>query len=144
MPVVNLEVAKKKLPRLSCKKKFWIIFHGRASEPKHVTFSSFNILTNQIEENVNYLQDRERSEKKMSQTIILLALSSTTNYTIHIQWLLDTLQDIFVMLSYKTTRSSLCEMEFQTLGATMWFWIMLRIKEDGPVMFGLKLPFEHH
>ena len=30
------------------------------------------------------------------------------------------------------------------LGATMWFWIMLRIKEDGPVMFGLKLPFEHH
>lgn len=100
MPVVNLEVAKKKLPRLSCKKKFWIIFlHGRASEPKHVIFSSFNILTNQIEENVNYLQDRERSEKKkMSQTIILLVLSSTTNYTIHIQWLLDTLQDIFVML----------------------------------------------
>ena len=101
MPVVNLEVAKKKLPRLSCKKKFWIVFffHGRVSEPKHVTFSSFNILTNQIEENVNYLQDKERSEKKkMSQTIILLALSSTTNYTIHIQWLLDTLQDIFVML----------------------------------------------
>lgn len=100
MPVVNLEVAKKKLPRLSCKKKFWIIFfHGRASKPKHVTSFSFNILTNQIEENVNYLQDRERSEKKkMSQTIILLALSSTTNYTIHIQWLLDTLQDIFVML----------------------------------------------
>lgn len=100
MPVVNLEVAKKKLPSLSCKKKFWIVFfYGRVSEPKHVIFSSFNILTNQIEENVNYLQDRERSEKKkMSQTIILLALSSTTNYTIHIQWLLDTLQDIFVML----------------------------------------------
>ncbi|EMG49321.1 hypothetical protein SBY92_002402 [Candida maltosa Xu316] len=30
------------------------------------------------------------------------------------------------------------------LGASMWFWIMLRIKEDGPVMFGMKLPFEHH
>ncbi|RLV90645.1 hypothetical protein JA1_004442 [Spathaspora sp. JA1] len=29
-------------------------------------------------------------------------------------------------------------------GATMWFWIMYRIKEDGPVMFGMKLPHEHH
>lgn len=30
------------------------------------------------------------------------------------------------------------------LGATMWFYIFYRIKEDGPVMFGQKLPFEHH
>ncbi|CCG25639.1 hypothetical protein CORT_0C02640 [Candida orthopsilosis Co 90-125] len=30
------------------------------------------------------------------------------------------------------------------MGATMWFWIFYRIKEDGPVMFGVKLPFEHH
>lgn len=30
------------------------------------------------------------------------------------------------------------------LGASMWFWIMYRIKEEGPVMFGMKLPFEHH
>lgn len=30
------------------------------------------------------------------------------------------------------------------LGATMWFYIFYRVKQDGPVMFGLKLPFEHH
>ncbi|CUM67776.1 uncharacterized protein PRCAT00005481001 [Priceomyces carsonii] len=30
------------------------------------------------------------------------------------------------------------------LGATMWFYIFYRIKEDGPVIFGQKLPFEHH
>lgn len=30
------------------------------------------------------------------------------------------------------------------LGATMWFYIMYRVKEDGPVMFGQKLPFENH
>ena len=28
--------------------------------------------------------------------------------------------------------------------ATMWFYIFYRVKEDGPVMFGQKLPFEHH
>lgn len=31
----------------------------------------------------------------------------------------------------------------KALGATMWFYIFYRIKEDGPVMFGQKLPFEH-
>ena len=30
------------------------------------------------------------------------------------------------------------------LGATKWFVIMYRVKEDGPVMFGQKLPFENH
>lgn len=30
------------------------------------------------------------------------------------------------------------------LGALMWFYIFYRVKEDGPVMFGLKLPFESH
>lgn len=30
------------------------------------------------------------------------------------------------------------------LGATMWFYIFYRIKEDGPVLFAQKLPFEHH
>ncbi|CAK7897603.1 hypothetical protein CAAN1_15S01486 [[Candida] anglica] len=30
------------------------------------------------------------------------------------------------------------------LGASMWFYIFYRIKEDGPVIFGQKLPFEHH
>ncbi|KAK6457263.1 uncharacterized protein RJT20DRAFT_127467 [Scheffersomyces xylosifermentans] len=29
------------------------------------------------------------------------------------------------------------------LGATMWFYIFYRVKEDGAVMFGQKLPFEH-
>lgn len=29
------------------------------------------------------------------------------------------------------------------LGATMWFWIFYRVKQDGPVMFGMKLPFEN-
>jgi hypothetical protein len=32
----------------------------------------------------------------------------------------------------------------KALGATMWFYIFYRIKEDGPVMFGQVLPFEHH
>lgn len=32
----------------------------------------------------------------------------------------------------------------KTLGATMWFWMMYRIKEDGPVVFGLRHPWEHH
>ncbi|EGV62322.1 hypothetical protein CANTEDRAFT_109089 [Yamadazyma tenuis ATCC 10573] len=30
------------------------------------------------------------------------------------------------------------------LSATMWFYIFYRVKQDGPVMFGQKLPFEHH
>jgi hypothetical protein len=30
------------------------------------------------------------------------------------------------------------------LGATMWFYIFYRVREDGPVMFGQKLPFEAH
>lgn len=30
------------------------------------------------------------------------------------------------------------------LGGAMWFFILYRIKEEGPVMFGQKLPFEHH
>ncbi|KAJ2781891.1 hypothetical protein H4R18_002597 [Coemansia javaensis] len=30
------------------------------------------------------------------------------------------------------------------LGATMWFWMMYRIKEDGPVVFGLRHPWDHH
>lgn len=32
----------------------------------------------------------------------------------------------------------------KVLGASMWFYIFYRIKEDGPVMFGMKLPFESH
>lgn len=32
----------------------------------------------------------------------------------------------------------------KALGATMWFTIFYRIKEDGPVMFGQVLPFENH
>lgn len=31
----------------------------------------------------------------------------------------------------------------KTLGFTMWFWIFYRIKQDGPVMFGFKKPWEH-
>ncbi|KAJ2669294.1 cysteine protease [Coemansia sp. RSA 1085] len=30
------------------------------------------------------------------------------------------------------------------LGASMWFWMMYRIKEDGPVAFGLRHPWDHH
>ncbi|KAJ2789803.1 hypothetical protein H4R21_006656 [Coemansia helicoidea] len=29
------------------------------------------------------------------------------------------------------------------LGATMWFWMMYRIKEDGPVVFGFRHPWDH-
>ncbi|KAJ2150460.1 hypothetical protein IW139_002501, partial [Coemansia sp. RSA 353] len=29
------------------------------------------------------------------------------------------------------------------LGASMWFWMMYRIKEDGPVAFGLRHPWDH-
>ncbi|GMM38919.1 hypothetical protein DASC09_062580 [Saccharomycopsis crataegensis] len=29
------------------------------------------------------------------------------------------------------------------LGATMWFWIFYRAKQDYKVWFGMKLPFEH-
>ncbi|KAI8319614.1 hypothetical protein GQ54DRAFT_299227 [Martensiomyces pterosporus] len=31
----------------------------------------------------------------------------------------------------------------KTLGASMWFWMMYRIKEDGPVVFGGRHPWEH-
>ncbi|KAK9453673.1 hypothetical protein V1511DRAFT_512556 [Dipodascopsis uninucleata] len=30
------------------------------------------------------------------------------------------------------------------LGASMWFWIMYRLKEDGPVLFGFRHPWEGH
>ncbi|ODV59169.1 uncharacterized protein ASCRUDRAFT_77259 [Ascoidea rubescens DSM 1968] len=29
------------------------------------------------------------------------------------------------------------------LGATFWFWIFYRLKEDGAVMFGFKHPWDH-
>jgi len=29
------------------------------------------------------------------------------------------------------------------LGATMWFWIMYRLKQEFPVMMGWKKPWEH-
>ncbi|KAJ1724314.1 hypothetical protein LPJ53_001397 [Coemansia erecta] len=32
----------------------------------------------------------------------------------------------------------------KTLGATMWFWMMYRMKEDGAVAFGLRHPWDHH
>ncbi|KAJ2236272.1 hypothetical protein IWW45_001927 [Coemansia sp. RSA 485] len=32
----------------------------------------------------------------------------------------------------------------KTLGATMWFWMMYRIKEDGAVAFGFRHPWDHH
>lgn len=35
----------------------------------------------------------------------------------------------------------------KALGATMWFWIFYRIREDGPEMFGMEHPWEeddHH
>lgn len=31
----------------------------------------------------------------------------------------------------------------KALGATMWFWIMYRAKQDGPVLLGWKKPWEH-
>ncbi|KAK9235184.1 hypothetical protein V1525DRAFT_447112 [Lipomyces kononenkoae] len=30
------------------------------------------------------------------------------------------------------------------LGGAMWFWIMYRLKEDGPVLFGFRHPWEGH
>ncbi|CDS10330.1 hypothetical protein K492DRAFT_165426 [Lichtheimia hyalospora FSU 10163] len=32
----------------------------------------------------------------------------------------------------------------KTLGATMWFWMMYRAKQDGPVLLGLQHPWDHH
>ncbi|CDO54514.1 Conserved hypothetical protein [Geotrichum candidum] len=29
------------------------------------------------------------------------------------------------------------------LGATMWFWIFYRVREDGGVMLGLRHPWDH-
>ncbi|KAK4203686.1 hypothetical protein QBC40DRAFT_274256 [Triangularia verruculosa] len=29
------------------------------------------------------------------------------------------------------------------LGASMWFWIFYRAKEDGPVLLGWKHPWDH-
>ncbi|KAK9451655.1 uncharacterized protein V1518DRAFT_424628 [Limtongia smithiae] len=30
------------------------------------------------------------------------------------------------------------------LGGSMWFWIMYRLKQDAPVMFGFRHPWEGH
>ncbi|CAO1637995.1 unnamed protein product [Parajaminaea phylloscopi] len=30
------------------------------------------------------------------------------------------------------------------LGATMWFWIFYRMKQDGPVLLGLRHPWDGH
>ncbi|KAK9478857.1 hypothetical protein V1514DRAFT_329957 [Lipomyces japonicus] len=30
------------------------------------------------------------------------------------------------------------------LGASMWFWIFYRLKNDGPVLFGYRHPWEGH
>ncbi|ORX45266.1 hypothetical protein DM01DRAFT_1328546 [Hesseltinella vesiculosa] len=30
------------------------------------------------------------------------------------------------------------------LGATMWFWMMYRAKQDGPALLGLEHPWDHH
>ncbi|KAL4213057.1 hypothetical protein CU097_011588 [Rhizopus azygosporus] len=32
----------------------------------------------------------------------------------------------------------------KTLGAVMWFWMMYRAKEDGPVLLGWRHPWDHH
>ncbi|KTW28243.1 uncharacterized protein T551_02662 [Pneumocystis jirovecii RU7] len=32
----------------------------------------------------------------------------------------------------------------QILGASMWFFILYRMKQDGPVILGLKHPWEDH
>ncbi|KAI9260241.1 hypothetical protein BY458DRAFT_516578 [Sporodiniella umbellata] len=32
----------------------------------------------------------------------------------------------------------------KALGATMWFWMMYRAREDGPVLLGWRHPWEHH
>ncbi|KAI5819856.1 hypothetical protein BZA77DRAFT_240620 [Pyronema omphalodes] len=29
------------------------------------------------------------------------------------------------------------------LGASMWFWVMYRMKKDGAVLFGMKHPWDH-
>ncbi|KXN66648.1 hypothetical protein CONCODRAFT_11433 [Conidiobolus coronatus NRRL 28638] len=30
------------------------------------------------------------------------------------------------------------------MGATMWFWIFYRMKQDGAVLFGLRHPWDGH
>ena len=30
------------------------------------------------------------------------------------------------------------------IGATMWFWLFYRFREDGGVLFGLHKPWDHH
>lgn len=30
------------------------------------------------------------------------------------------------------------------LGATMWFWVFYRLREDGPVLLGWRKPWEGH
>ncbi|KOS15107.1 hypothetical protein Malapachy_1250 [Malassezia pachydermatis] len=30
------------------------------------------------------------------------------------------------------------------LGGAMWFWILVRAKEDGPVLLGWRHPWDHH
>ncbi|KAI8968926.1 hypothetical protein BDF20DRAFT_907794 [Mycotypha africana] len=32
----------------------------------------------------------------------------------------------------------------KALGATMWFWMMYRAKQDGPVLLGWRHPWDHH
>ncbi|KAG5513188.1 hypothetical protein PMAC_001558 [Pneumocystis sp. 'macacae'] len=32
----------------------------------------------------------------------------------------------------------------QILGASMWFFILYRMKQDGPVILGIKHPWEDH
>ncbi|KAF7724586.1 hypothetical protein EC973_000894 [Apophysomyces ossiformis] len=32
----------------------------------------------------------------------------------------------------------------KALGASMWFWMMYRAKQDGPVLLGLRHPWDHH
>lgn len=29
------------------------------------------------------------------------------------------------------------------LGATMWFWVFYRLREEGPVLLGWRKPWEH-
>ncbi|CAO3597700.1 unnamed protein product [Absidia cylindrospora] len=31
----------------------------------------------------------------------------------------------------------------KALGASMWFWMMYRAKQDGPVILGLRHPWDH-
>ncbi|WFD17218.1 hypothetical protein MARU1_003266 [Malassezia arunalokei] len=30
------------------------------------------------------------------------------------------------------------------IGGMMWFWILVRMKEDGPVLLGWRHPWDHH